>query len=75
MKALRLNDEAENKCPQGHTIIGIKMFTDDELKELSGLLIQQGLTNEAQQKEVLEYFYTLGKIIYKINVGCYEKEN
>ena len=51
------------------------MFTDDELKELSGLLIQQGLTDETQQKEVLEYFYTLGKIIYKINVGCYEKEN
>ena len=51
------------------------MFTDDELKELSGLLIQQGLTDETQQKEVLEYFYTLGKIIYQINVGRYEKEN
>jgi hypothetical protein len=51
------------------------MFTDDELKEFDGLLSQQGLTDGTQQKEVLEYFYTLGKIIYQINVGRYEEEN
>lgn len=51
------------------------MFTDDELKEFSGLLIQQGLTDETQQKEVLEYFYTLGKIIYQVKKGNNEEES
>jgi hypothetical protein len=51
------------------------MFTENELKEFDGLLIQQGITDGAQQKEVLAYFYQLGKIIYSINVGRYEKDS
>ena len=51
------------------------MFTEDELKEFEGLLIQQGITDGTQQQEVLAYFYHLGKIIYEINVGHYEEEN
>lgn len=51
------------------------MFTEDELKEFNGLLTRQGLTDETQQKEVLEYFYQLGKIIYLINIKCYEGKN
>ena len=51
------------------------MFTDEELKDYAEQLNQLGITDEKQQKKVLEFFYTLGKIIYQINVGCYEKEN
>ena len=51
------------------------MFTEDELKEFDSLLIQQGITDRTHQKEVLTYFYQLGKIIYEINVGRYEEEN
>lgn len=51
------------------------MFTDDELKEFDGLLSQEGLTDVTQQKEVLEYFYQIGKIIYDVNIDRYEEEN
>ena len=51
------------------------MFSNAELKEYEEQLKTIGITEDMKQKEVLEYFYQLGKIIYKINVGCYGKEN
>lgn len=51
------------------------MFTDEEFKNYAEQLQQLGITEKTNQKEVLEYFYQLGKIIYKTNVRCYEKEN
>jgi len=51
------------------------MFSNEELKEYEEQLKTIGLTDETKQKEVLEYFYQLGKIIYKINIKCYGEEN
>ena len=51
------------------------MFTDDELKSYDEQLNLVGITGEKEKKEVLEYFYTLGKIIYQINVERYEEKN
>ena len=51
------------------------MFSDEEINEYGKQLNAIGISEETKQKEVLEYFYKLGKIIYKIKVGRYEKEN
>ena len=51
------------------------MFSDEELKEYGKLLNTIGITEETKQKEVLEYFYQLGKIMYNFNVKSYEEEN
>lgn len=51
------------------------MFSDEELNEYGKQLKTIGITEETKQKEVLEYFYQLGKIIYKINNECYGEEN
>ena len=51
------------------------MFTDLELNEYTTELELLGILDKTQQKKVLEYFFQLGKIIYKINVGRYEEEN
>ena len=51
------------------------MFNEDELKCYDEQLNLLGITGKKEKKEVLEYFYALGKIIYQINVGRYEKEN
>ena len=51
------------------------MFTEEELKEYKGQLKQLGITEYKKQKEVLEYFYQLGKIIYNFNISSHEEEN
>ena len=51
------------------------MFTDEETKDYAEQLQQLGITEETEQIEVLEYFYQLGKIIYLINIKCYEEKN
>ena len=51
------------------------MFNNFELSEYAAELQQLGITEESKQKEVLEYFYQLGKIIYKININSYGEEN
>ena len=51
------------------------MFSNEELEEYGEHLKTIGITEETKKKEVLEYFYKLGKIIYKIHIGCYEEEN
>ena len=51
------------------------MFNNEELEEYGEQLKTIGITEETKQKEVLEYFYMLGKIIYKTNINRYEEEN
>ena len=51
------------------------MFSDEELDDYGKQLNAIGITEEAKQKEVLEYFYKLGKIIYNFNISSYEEEN
>ena len=51
------------------------MYNELEIKNYAKELEQLGIGDKTQQKEVLEYFYQLGKIIYKINVGRYGEEN
>ena len=51
------------------------IFDKTELKEYEEQLKTIGITEETKQKEVLEYFYKLGKIIYNFNISCYEEEN
>ena len=51
------------------------MFSDEELEDYGKQLNTIGITEETKQKEVLEYFYQLGKIIYDFNIGSYGEEN
>jgi len=51
------------------------MFSDEELDDYGKQLKIIGITEETKQKEVLEYFYQLGKIIYNFNINSYEEEN
>ena len=51
------------------------MFTEEELIDYSKQLQHIGITEETKQKEVLQYFYKLGKIIYTFNINSYGEEN
>lgn len=51
------------------------MFTENELIEYGEQLKTIGITEETKQKEVLEYFYKVGKIIYEFNIKYYGEEN
>lgn len=51
------------------------MFTEEEQKAYAEQLTQLGITEENQQKKVIEFFYTLGKIMYNFRVGYDEKES
>jgi hypothetical protein len=51
------------------------MFNNEELEEYREQLKTIGITEETKQKEVLEYFYQLGKIIYNFNINSYGEEN
>jgi len=51
------------------------MFSDEELDDYGKQLNAIGITEEAKQKEVLEYFYKVGKIIYEFNIKYYGEEN
>lgn len=51
------------------------MFSKEELYDYGKQFNSIGITEETKQKEVLEYFYQLGKIIYKFNIGRYEEKN
>lgn len=42
------------------------MFTEDEIKQFNTDFCKIGLTNEEEQKQVLEFLYTLGTIIYQV---------
>ena len=51
------------------------MFSNEELYDYGKQLNAIGITGETKQKEVLEYFYQLGKIMYKFNIERYEEKN
>ena len=52
------------------------MFSDEELEDYEKQLKTIGIAEEeAKQKEVLEYFYQVGKIIYEFNIKNYGEEN
>ena len=51
------------------------MFSDEELDDYGKQLKTIGITEETKQKEVLEYFYKVGKIIYEFNIKYYGEEN
>ena len=51
------------------------MIGKTELKEYEEQLKTIGITEETKQKEVLEHFYQLGKIIYNFNINRYCEEN
>jgi|GEM_PF-709254 len=51
------------------------MFTDEELKDYAEQLNQIGITDEKQQRKVIEFFYTLGKITYNFRIGHDEEKS
>ena len=55
--------------------INTKMKNIEEFQDLKNQLDQLGITKEKEQKEIFDFFYKLGKIIYEINVSGYGKEN
>ena len=42
------------------------MFRDNEINDFKTDFCKIGLTNEEEQKQVLEFLYTLGTIIYQV---------
>ena len=42
------------------------MFSEDEVKDYYTDFCKIGLTNEEEQKQVLEFLYALGTIIYQV---------
>jgi len=51
------------------------MFTDEELKDYAEKLEQLGITEENQQRKVIEFFYTLGKITYNFRIEHDEEKS
>ena len=51
------------------------MLNNEEVKDYAEQLTQLGIAEEAQQKKVLEFFYTLGKITYNFMIGYDEEES
>ena len=51
------------------------MFTDEALKDYTEQLQQLGITEEKQQRKVIEFFYTLGKITYNFRIGHDEEKS
>ena len=49
------------------------MYSDEELQSYKEHFNQIGVTKLEEQKKILEFFYTLGKITYKFNIA-YDKE-
>lgn len=52
-----------------------KMKNSEEFQDLKNEFNQIGITKEKDQKEIFDFFYKLGKIIYEINISNYGKEN
>ena len=40
------------------------MFSSNELKSYEEIFVQLGITNQEEQKKVLEFMYSMGTIIY-----------
>lgn len=44
------------------------MFSENELKSYEEIFIQIGITNQQEQKQVLDFMYSMGTIIYNNRV-------
>lgn len=44
------------------------MFSENELKSYEEIFIQIGITNQQEQKQVLDFLYSMGTIIYNNRV-------
>ena len=51
------------------------MSNSEEFKELKNDFNLIGITGEKEQKEIIEYFYRLGKIIYYLKICGHGEEN
>ena len=51
------------------------MKNTEEFQNLKNEFNQLGITNEKEQKDVIEFFYNLGKIIYNFKIKTYDEEN
>ena len=51
------------------------MNNSEDLNEVKNDFNLIGITGEKEQKEIIEYFYRLGKIIYKFKISSYDEEN
>ena len=51
------------------------MFTDEELQDYAEQLQQLGITEEKQQRKVIEFFYTLEKIMYNFRIEHDEEKS
>lgn len=43
------------------------MFSEDEITSYNKLFCNIGITDNARQKDILEFLYTFGTIVYNIN--------
>ena len=51
------------------------MNNSEEFKEFKNDFNLIGITGEKEQKEIIEYFYKLGKIVYNSKIDSYGEEN
>ena len=51
------------------------MIDTETFNDLKNQLNQLGITGEKEQKEVIEFFYKLGKIVYNFKIDSYGEEN
>lgn len=55
------------KCLGTETFLFL-MFSENELKSYEEIFIQIGITNQQEQKQVLDFMYSMGTIIYNNRV-------
>ena len=55
------------KCLGTETFLFL-MFSENELKSYEEIFIQIGITSQQEQKQVLDFMYSMGTIIYNNRV-------
>ena len=51
------------------------MIDTETFNDCKNRLNLLGITGEKEQKEIIEYFYRLGEIIYNFKISSYDEEN
>ena len=51
------------------------MFSEDELKSYEQVFNQLGITSQEEQKQVLEFMYSIGTIIYNNSKSLVSNKN
>ncbi len=51
------------------------MIDTETFKDCKNQLDLLGITGEKEQKEIIEFFYKIGKIIYDFKIDSYGEEN